>query len=88
MNPEKIKAAIEAIVKDADLDMIDAVERLVVTYMGHRRHETEDQTRAAIAADKELAASHARKVQRATFALVAAGFDIRKAPAVPSTPKG
>lgn len=48
-----------------DPAMLDAVEAMVVQYLGHRRHETEAQTRAAIAADPAVAASHARKVRRA-----------------------
>jgi len=69
-----------------DPAMLDAVEALVVQYLGHRRHETEAQTRAAITADPAVAASHARKIRRAALVLMAAGFDLRAAPATPSKP--
>lgn len=74
------------LMKLVDPAMMDACEALVVQYMGHRRHETEAQTRAAITADPAVAASHARKVRRAALALMAAGFDLRAAPAKPSKP--
>lgn len=70
-----------------DTAMLDAVEAMTVQYMGHRRHETEAQTRAAIASDPAVAASYGRKVQRACVALLAAGFDLRAAPATPSKPQ-
>lgn len=69
-----------------DPAMLDAVEGMVVQYLGHRRHETESQTRAAIASDKAVAASYGRKLQRACLALMSAGFDLRAAPATPSKP--
>lgn len=70
-----------------DPAMLDAAEGFVVAYMSHRRHETEAQTRAAIAKDPSVAASHMRKVQRACVVLMAAGFDLRAAPATPRKPQ-
>ena len=70
-----------------DPAMLDAVEAMVVQYLGHRRHETEAQTRAAITADPAVAASHQRKVVRACLALLSAGFDLRAAPETPSKPQ-
>lgn len=74
------------VMKQVDPAMLDAVEAMVVSYMGHRRHETEEQTRSAINADPALAQSHQRKVQRAAIALMAVAFDLRAAPSSPSKP--
>lgn len=75
-------------VAETDVAMIDQVDLFVIAYMGHRRGEDEATTRNAIANDAAVRESYMRKCQRATLAMTAAGFDLRAAPAVPSTPKG
>lgn len=79
----------EAAARMAQVDpaCLDLLDTFVISCMGHRYHQSEAQTRAAINMDADMAFSYRRKVRRAALSLMAAGFDLRAAPASPSKPK-